>query len=162
MSSDGNLDLIPIPNFESPVDADGDNVFVVQITATDTAGTKAVQNLAVTIANVDEMPVIASVTQIVSVENTTAVQTLPAFDLNTFDSFTYQIVGGADQAFFDSNGGGNITGINFLNPPDHDQLIPADANGDNVYLVDIETTVTPSGFGLPGGPPYTHTDTYAV
>jgi Ca2+-binding RTX toxin-like protein len=163
LSSDGALDLIPIPNFESPVDADGDNVFVVQITATDTAGTKAIQNLAVTIANVDEMPVIANTIQIVSIENTTLAQSLPADNMIMGETYTYSIVGGADQHLFDAGTGSGINGITFLTAPDHEAA--TDANGDNVYLVDIEKTTT-SSFpgGFPGGPgvPVVRTDTYAV
>ena len=46
------------PDFEVPTDADGNNVYLVQVTATDEAGGATTQDLSITVANdpADEPP----------------------------------------------------------------------------------------------------------
>ena len=65
-------------------------------------------------------------------ENTTAVMTVTATDADN-DSLTYTLSGGVDQTFFsiDSNSGV----LSFITAPDFEA--PADADGDNVYQVDV-------------------------
>jgi hypothetical protein len=62
-SSSGVLTFASAPNFEAPTDAGADNVYDVQVQVSDGNGTGAltdVQVIAVTVADVNEVPVISS------------------------------------------------------------------------------------------------------
>ena len=50
----GNLIFAVAPDFESPVDADTDNVYSVTVTVTDSEGATDTQDITVTVSNVDE------------------------------------------------------------------------------------------------------------
>jgi hypothetical protein len=52
----GGLSLKTFADFENPTDANTDNVYEVEVTATDTAGNTAMQSLAVTILDVENEP----------------------------------------------------------------------------------------------------------
>ena len=49
------LHFIDAPNYEDPMDVDGDNVYEVTIKATDTAGAMGEKSVRITVMNVDEM-----------------------------------------------------------------------------------------------------------
>ena len=66
------------------------------------------------------------------VENTTAVTDVDATDPDAGDTLTYAIAGGADQALPDRRQHGNA----HVQPPPGLRS-PADADGDNVYEVDV-------------------------
>ena len=69
----GQLQFISAPDYETPTDADANNVYQVQVTANDGAGRTAVQNLSVTVTPVnDNDPVITSSATPSVPENTTA------------------------------------------------------------------------------------------
>ncbi|MEM8997689.1 MAG: cadherin repeat domain-containing protein, partial [Acidobacteriota bacterium] len=50
----GVLEFLAAPDFEAPADADSDNVYEVQATVTDSGGLAGVQDLQVTVTDVDE------------------------------------------------------------------------------------------------------------
>ena len=138
----GALTFLAPPDFESPADANGDNVYEVTVQVTDGALTDT-QAISVTVQPVnDNNPVITSdgggATASVNVnENTTVVTTVTATDADLpAQTLTYAIAGGADAAFFaiDSNTGA----LTFLAAPDYEA--PADANGDNVYEVTVQVS----------------------
>jgi hypothetical protein len=141
-SSTGALSFLTPKNFEAPVDADGDNVYVVDVQVSDGSGGTDTQTLSVTVTDANEAPVITSngggASGSVSVsENTTAVATVAATDPDTpAQTMTYSISGGADAALFavDSSTGA----LSFLAPKNFEA--PADADGDNVYVVDVEVS----------------------
>jgi clumping factor A len=54
-SSTGQLSFNNALNFESPEDANGDNNYEIQVTATDSQGGLSIQNLKVTITNINEL-----------------------------------------------------------------------------------------------------------
>ncbi|MCA9063581.1 MAG: cadherin domain-containing protein, partial [Planctomycetaceae bacterium] len=56
-SSSGALSLIAAPNFESPTDANSDNVYEVQVTVSDGFGGTDVQSISVTVTDVNEFNV---------------------------------------------------------------------------------------------------------
>ncbi|MEA3010141.1 MAG: hypothetical protein QOJ91_1833 [Sphingomonadales bacterium] len=132
----GALSFLAAPNFESPADVGANNVYDVVVRASD--GSLAdTQALAVTIANVNEAPVITSGGGGASAslqvdENNLAVTTVQAGDPDgTAPAFA--IAGGADAALFAID---SATGaLTFLAAPDFEA--PADADGDNVYLVTV-------------------------
>lgn len=138
----GALSFLAAPNFESPADQDGDNVYRVVVAANDGNGGVATQDLSITVLDVlDGLgPVIVSdgggATATVAVdENSTAVTTVVADDPDG-PTLTYAIVGGADAALFELDA---LTGtLVFASAPDFEN--PADQNGDNVYEVVVEAS----------------------
>ena len=101
----GSLTFRESPDFETPSDADGDNVYQVQITA--------YKDFLLTVV-----------------------------DGNSSDSatVTYTLVGGADQSLFELD---STTGqLSFKQAPDFSTAV--DADGDNVYEVQIAVTTVDS------------------
>ncbi|TCK18190.1 VCBS repeat protein [Thiogranum longum] len=147
-SSTGELTFVSAPDFEAPADSGADNVYDVQVTVTDngTVPQSDVQDIAVTVADVNEAPVITSdgggATASVSVvEGTTAVTTVVASDVDAGQTLTYSISGGADAAAFSINGGSGV--LTFASAPDFD--VPTDSGADNVY--DVQVTASDDGAG---------------
>ena len=137
----GALAFVAAPNFEAPTDAGGNNVYDVQVRASDGSLTDT-QNIAVTVTNQNETaaPTITSngggASASVSIqENTTAVTTVVATDAD-FASLTYSISGGADAAKFTINA---TTGaLAFVAAPNFEA--PTDAGGNNVYDVQVRAS----------------------
>ncbi|WP_345252518.1 cadherin repeat domain-containing protein, partial [Kangiella taiwanensis] len=133
----GELTL-PAQDFEAPADANADNVYEVQITATDSDGNTADELATVEVTDVAETANLDIAPIAESTPENTAHTTAPA-DLSPGDApvgtVTYTITGGADQALFtiDANTGE-------LTLPAQDFEAPADANADNVYEVQITAT----------------------
>ena len=98
----GALTFVSSPNFEAPTDVGANNVYNVQVTASD--GTNSTnQALAITVTAVnDNAPVITSSATVSFVENGIGA----VLDVNATDAdlpaqtLTYSISGGADQASF--------------------------------------------------------------
>ena len=87
----------------------------------------------VTVTNVnDNTPVLTSSTHASVVENQTAVQTVTATDADA-DVLTFSITGGADQALFAIDGSSGA--LSFQPAPDYE--MPTDADGDNVYVLQV-------------------------
>ena len=129
----------PRPTSRRPADADGDNVYEVVVSASDGSLTDT-QTLSVTVANVNEAPVITSngggATAAVAVgENDTAVDDRRS-PSDPDSGVTYAIAGGADAALFaiDASTGA----LSFVAAPDFEA--PRDADGDNVYEVIVSAS----------------------
>ena len=89
-------------------------------------------NVNISITDVNRPPTITSSDSIAVLENTTFVGKVSATDPDA-DPITFSISGGADQAAFAIN---SITGdLSFGSPKDFEN--PSDANGDNIYLVEV-------------------------
>lgn len=86
-------------------------------------------------------PVITSAATVNAAENQTSVLTVTATDADAGDTQTYSLSGGNDQVLFaiDPSTGG----LTFITAPDWE--VPADANADNDYVVDVTVT---DGAGL--------------
>jgi Ca2+-binding RTX toxin-like protein len=137
-AASGALSFLAAPDFEAPADADHDNVYDVQVRVSD-GELSSTQAIAVTVADVNEAPVISSNgggdTASVSVEeNSSAVTTVttaaPAPDGTTR---TFSIVGGADAGRFTITAAGVLA---FATAPDFEA--PTDAGGNNVYDVVVQ------------------------
>ncbi|MCY2968767.1 MAG: M36 family metallopeptidase [Planctomycetota bacterium] len=130
----GALSFISPPDFEIPGDANGDNVYLVQIAADDGNGYTTIQDLTVTVTGVnDNVPVFTTATTASVVENTTAVTTVAATDADRPNqTITYSLTGGADRARFSINGAGALS---FSAAPDYEN--PTDSDRNNVYLVQV-------------------------
>jgi hypothetical protein len=135
----GALAFVSAPNFETPGDAGGNNVYDVVVSATDGRFT-ATQALAVTVVNVDEAVTITSNgggagASVAMAENGTAVTTVAATDADG-GAVTYAIAGGADASRFTIDA---ATGaLAFVSAPNYEA--PADADGNNVYDVIVSAS----------------------
>jgi len=134
----GALTFNSAPNFESPADAGTNNVYDVIVSASDGQGNVAAQSIAVTVTNVNEGPAFTTSNAVSVTEQTdgvfhTAVATDPEGD-----TVTYTITGGVDQGDLAIAASG---GLSFNTPPDF--FAPADADTNNVYVIDV--TATSSG-----------------
>ena len=132
----GALSFTSVPDYEDPADSDRDNVYNIQITATD--GTNSTdQVIAVTVKNEnDNFPVCTSPNTANIDENTTIVFTVTARDADAGSSITYSLIGGDDQSKFNIN---SSTGaLAFASAPDYENT--TDSNGDNDYLVTVRAS----------------------
>jgi Animal haem peroxidase/RTX calcium-binding nonapeptide repeat (4 copies)/Cadherin domain len=135
----GVLSFVNAPDFEAPADAGGDNVYDVIVQVSDGALTDT-QAIAVTVTNVNEAPTITSnggadlATAID--ENTTAVTTVTATDVDAGTTLTYSISGGADQSKFTIDPNTGV--LSFITAPDFE--VPTDVGGDNVYDVTVQVS----------------------
>ena len=133
-STSGDLAFNQSPNFETPLDQDADNVYQLDITATDGAN-PASQSLTVTVVDVNEPPTFASASVDTStVENNAnfAYSVAAASDEDIGEQLTYQL-DGADSADFDLDAATRV--LRFAANPDYEK--PADADGDNVYQFSV-------------------------
>ncbi|KAF0191976.1 MAG: Uncharacterized protein FD165_1310 [Gammaproteobacteria bacterium] len=131
----GTLVFGNAPDVENPVDSDTDNVYLVEITASD-GRAAAVQAMVITVTNVSDIaPVFTSGTTISVAENISAVMAVGATDAEG-DSVSYTVSGGADSARFAVNAGSGL--LSFATPPNFEA--PTDSNSDNVYVVVITAT----------------------
>ncbi|MDZ7858116.1 cadherin domain-containing protein [Sphaerotilus sp.] len=133
----GALSFLAAPDHEAPSDADTDNVYDVTVQVSDGSLTTS-QAIAVTITPVnDNAPAITSGSTASIVENTTAVMTVTATDVDVpAQTLTFSITGGADAARFTIDAATGV--LSFLPAPDHEA--PGDADTDNVYDVTVQVS----------------------
>ena len=120
------------PNYEAPTDAGGDNVYDVNVTASDGTNT-ATQAVAISVTNVNEGPTITSGAVASFAENGTGtIYTAAATDPDAGTTLTYSI-SGADASLFNID---SVTGaVTFKSSPNYEA--PTDAGGNNVYDVNV-------------------------
>lgn len=124
------------PDYDNPDDADGDNVYLLEITVNDGSLSDS-QNLSVSVTDLNENmpPVFVSGDSVSIDENSSVVDTLSAQDPEG-DEFTISISGGEDQELFNlDNQSGEFT---FISEPDFEE--PTDANADNVYQLQVQAS----------------------
>ena len=113
LSSGGVLTFGSPPDYENPADADQDNVYEVTVVASRRHLMRPRQDVAVTVTDVDEAPVITGDVAPNYAENgTAAVATYSATDPESATS-TWSLAGD-DAALFDLSSGGVLT---FGSPP---------------------------------------------
>ncbi|HSW20916.1 MAG TPA: cadherin domain-containing protein, partial [Ramlibacter sp.] len=130
----GVLTFVSASNFESAADADDNNTYLVEVTASDGNGSTSVQTITATVTNVNEaISITGGATAAVNAaENQTSVATVEASDIDD-DTPSFYITGGADQAKFSIDA---TTGVlSFASAPDYES--PGDADGDNTYMVQV-------------------------
>lgn len=131
-SSNGKLSFVNAPDFEAPTDANQDNVYQVQVIISDGKGATAFQDINITVANVNELPVITSNNAAIVREGLSSVLTVTATD-GDGDTPTFSISGGDDAALFSINA---TTGeLSFTNTPDFENAL--DVGNNNVYEVEV-------------------------
>lgn len=131
----GALAFIAAPDFETPLDVGGDNIYNVDVTVDDNNGGTTVQSLTITVTAVnDNTPSFTSSPTFSVPENTAAVGTVTATDADLpAQAVTYSISGGDDAALFTID---PTTGaLAFITAPDFET--PLDVGADNVYNIDV-------------------------
>lgn len=120
-------------DYETPADSNLDNVYNVQVTATDTAGNPTVQNMTVTVQNIASPTITTSPTQSVAENNTLSV----ALTVSS-GSPSWSIIGGADAAQFEISG----STLRWVGNGNKNYELPDDADFNNVYLVTVQAVVS--------------------
>lgn len=127
------VSFILAPDYENPDDTNSDNIYELEITATDAVGNSASQNVTISVMDINETaadtmpPVFLSPASVSIAENTTAVTTI-----TTDDASAVLALSGIDAGLFQLDG----ADLSLITAPDYEN--PDDVNGDNVY----EPTVT--------------------
>jgi len=137
ITSGGALSFVSSPDFESPADANGDNLYFVTVRADDGAGQTTDQTISVSVNPLnDNVPIFTSSSTVSVVERSTVLPPVTAMDADLpAQSVTFSIVGGADQSKLTVSSGGTLS---FITAPQF--LTPTDANGDNVYVVSVQAS----------------------
>lgn len=142
-SSTGAVTFNASPDFENPADANGDNAYEITIRVSDGTAT-AEQTVTITVTDEDEVPVFTSASAVQVEENATGVVYTAAATDPEGEAVTYSL-GGADAAQFTID---TATGeVRFVNSPDFEN--PQDANGDNVYEIEVTASDGTTTEGLP-------------
>ncbi|HEY9817021.1 MAG TPA: cadherin domain-containing protein, partial [Candidatus Obscuribacterales bacterium] len=135
----GNLAFLSAPDFETPLDADIDNTYDVDVSVTDADGASTSQQLSISVTDVNEDPTFVPGSGVVNVpENTTLVVDIEATDDSNSEGngLTYSLSDGADQSLFTIDA---ATGeLSFLSAPDFET--PLDVGNDNGYAVEVTLT----------------------
>ncbi len=130
----GVLSFVDAPDYEAPADQAGDNLYTVQVGASDGEFTSW-QSIQILVRNVNEGVTITSGAAASLGENGTAVTVVTAADADG-DAVAFSIAGGADAALFAIDA---ATGaLSFLAAPDFEA--PGDADGGNVYEVTVSAS----------------------
>ena len=136
----GVVAFVSAPDYEAPIDADGDNRYDIVVQVTD--GTFVdTQSISITVQDVGEPPTITSngggaIASVSLFEGTSAVTVITATDPDASPVLTYTIIGGADAALFSIN---SATGALSLNAP-ADFENPLDAGGNNNYDIMVQVS----------------------
>ncbi len=133
ISAAGELTFASAPDYDRPADSGGDNVYSVQVRASDGARTGTL-SVTVTVTNLNEPPSTpAGDTAITVAENSSGnLARYSATDPDRGDTVTWDI-SGTDADDFTIDPAGNLT---FRDVPDYEA--PGDAGGNNVYEVSVE------------------------
>ncbi|WP_259724175.1 ExeM/NucH family extracellular endonuclease [Synechococcus sp. CS-1332] len=131
-ASTGALRFALAPNAENPADADGNNVYLVEVSVSDGNSPAVSQTLEVTVNPVNESPLNTTATAVTVVENSTAVTTASGSDPEGA-SLAFAISGGADAARFTIDPNTGV--LRFLAAPNFEA--PTDNGANNSYFVGV-------------------------
>ena len=133
ISTSGVLTFNTPPDYETPTDADPDNIYLVTVRASDGANT-ASMDVTITVTDENETSVVAGNSLIDYPENGTGpVATYTAADPE--DSQITWSLSGEDSRHFSISNAGVLTFSPSSSPPDYET--PTDADHNNEYLVNV-------------------------
>jgi hypothetical protein len=139
-ASSGTLTFLNAPDFTTPTDANTDGVYEVNVRAYDIEGEEDFQQIAVTVTNVNDNPIITSLgggdtVYINADENQILVTGITADDPDPDpDTFAYSL-SGADSALFSIDSDGVLT---FKNPPNFETDTGSGPNGEFEVTVSVD------------------------
>ena len=127
-------------DFEQPADANGDNLYEVEVTVTDSSGATDVQSLSINIRNENEGPYFTSYDGNASVllslpENSTSVTSVTAMDPDAGTNLTYSLHE-VDSSKFSLNAETGV--LSFAAAVDYENAEDNDTN--NVYEVTVQVS----------------------
>ena len=138
----GELTFKAAPDFEKPIDTNGNNIYEVEITAYDNFGEPAtttlrgttISTLNIEVTNVNEAPIITSGTAANFAENGIGIAyAVTASDPDAGTTLTYTLDNALDASLFNINA---TTGaITFKNAPDFET--PLDNGANNIYNLTV-------------------------
>ena len=125
------------PDYESPSDADGNNVYLVTVTISDSFNTGATLSYQVSVADInDNTPSYSSSDTTPNVnEGTTTVETVTINNVDTGIDENACTLAGADAEDFTCTASATQFVLAFANAPDYEA--PSDAGTNNVYEVTV-------------------------
>ena len=132
-SSSGAISFVSTPDYETPTDANTDNAYELTF-AVSNGTTTTLQELVITVTDVDEAPTITSAPSTSTSENTTTTFTASATDPES-NPLSYSL-SGTDAANFAINPSSGA--ISFTTIPDYEN--PADSDANNVYALTLEVS----------------------
>lgn len=138
-SGRGLLAFASPPDYENPRDVGGDNVYDLEVVATDAEGLRGVQAVTVTVTALNEGPVVSGTAEFTVNENqalthnlngysTTYTATDPEAIGGVTTTITWSVTGRDGGDFLIDRESGTLT---FRNPPNYEK--PVDYRGDNFY-----------------------------
>ncbi len=136
--SNGEFSFIAPADFETPLDADADNVYEVTVNVSD--GTNlSTRDVAISVTDVNEFaPELGA--PVIDVDQVENFEWVSDYDPDTSDGdgtpLTFTIVGGTDAALFEFDS--YLGRLSFIDAPDFEN--PLDSNSDNVYEVIIQAS----------------------
>ena len=137
LSTDGALSFVTAPDFDTPLDQDGNNAYELAISVSDGLASASLSLSVVVVDANDNAPFFALAADSVTVsENTTSsVYVAAATDPDAIDTITYSLSGSDKNWLSIDPSGGAIT---FVSPPDYEA--PQDSNQDNTYELVINAS----------------------
>ena len=133
-SSSGAISFVSTPDYETPTDTNTDNVYELTFEVSN-GTTTTLQELVITVIDVDEAPTITSAASAsVSENTTTTIYSATATDPEN-NSLTYSL-SGTDAANFSIDPGSGA--ISFTTIPDYEN--PADSQANNLYSLTLEVS----------------------
>ena len=130
------LSFASSPNYESPTDSGGDNVYEVTVVARDDASNSGTLDVVVTVTDQNEGPEISGQQSLSFTENQTTERVLATYTATDPEDpsalITRWSLTGTDAGDFTINENGELT---FRNTPDYER--PADSNRDNIYTFSV-------------------------
>ena len=135
----GVLSFADPPDFESPADADSDNVYEVTVVAADDQGLTGTVAVTVTVTDHGEGPVVSGPQSLSLAENQAVDRVLGAYDAvdpeDPSGPITRWGLSGTDAGDFSVSDTGELS---FRKAPDYER--PADSNKDNVYSLSVRAS----------------------
>ena len=139
ISETGVLSFASSPNYESPTDSGGDNVYEVTVVAKDDASNSGTLDVVVTVTDQNEGPEISGQQSLSFTENQTTERVLATYTATDPEDpsalITRWSLTGTDAGDFTIDENGQLT---FRNVPNYER--PADSGRDNVYNLSVRAS----------------------
>ena len=132
VDSEGTVTFLSAPDFEMPLDNDGDNFYEIRIGTIDSTSLVSFTNITVKVDDVNESPEFINGSTFSVEEGTLIAAQIETTDPEN-DDINYAVISGVgDGRLFTVDGDGEIT---FLSRPDFE--MPLDSDGDNSYEIRV-------------------------